>query len=171
MHQQLRPISSSSILSSPISLSTEYYLAEIVFNKGYQDKTFLLKLEAEIRKDEYLKVEIKKEVYDSYICKVVLENPNAIEEPEDGSLDIVTILEQANMIADYVDRKKNNQMHPIARNLKAPAPPRFSQENDVEEFSISQDPYHINTFPLNTTHQVRVSHIDKVIFLLLKENV
>lgn len=73
------------------------------------------------------------------------------------------------MIADIVERKKNNnsqqqqyQMRPIARNLKAPAPPKFSQDNEFEETYFSQDPYKNNILSYNSTHQVRISHYDKV---------
>lgn len=71
------------------------------------------------------------------------------------------------MIADYADKKKaaNQQMRPIARNLKAPAPPRFRQEHESENDMSLKYTYSSNAITFNSVHQVRVVHLEKGINL------
>lgn len=71
------------------------------------------------------------------------------------------------MIADYVDKKKTNnqQMRPIARNLKAPAPPRFRQDFESDKDTSLRYTYKSNAITFNSTHQARVAHLEKGINL------
>lgn len=56
-------------------------------------------------------------------------------------------------------------MNPIARNLKAPAPPRFKQENESDEYTNTQLTFKSNALAYNSVHQVRVTHLEKGIHL------
>lgn len=119
----------------------------------------------------FLKVKVVHKQNGKNICRVVSKKFNELLQLKDSSIKSISLIEQIKMIGDYAERKKyNNQqqqtMRPIARNLKAPAPPKFVQESDGDEFFDSQPSvYQINVLANESIHQARVTHLDKGINL------
>lgn len=66
---------------------------------------------------------------------------------------------------ENLERKSSQQqIRPIVRNLKAPAPPRFTRENsDCGENSMPV--FKINTFINQSLQKVRISHYEKGIYM------
>jgi hypothetical protein len=77
---------------------------------------------------------------------------------------LIELSEQIKMIADYAELKKirQQQMRPIARNLKPAAPPKFSTKStpqEGEEESLGN--YKSNVIAHNTVHKIRIFHFEK----------
>jgi Tudor domain len=68
------------------------------------------------------------------------------------------------MIADYAEFKKmrQQQMRPIARNLKPAAPPKFSTKATPQEGEEeSHGNFKSNVIAHHTVHKIRISHFEK----------
>ncbi|KAG5684859.1 hypothetical protein PVAND_014069 [Polypedilum vanderplanki] len=65
---------------------------------------------------------------------------------------------------DYFDKRKQTQIRPIARNLKAPAPPKFIK-HDVNFIEPQATTFKSNMLVVQSTQKVRISHYEKGVHL------
>lgn len=93
----------------------------------------------------------------------ITRHPFVISSIHDGFFEKIELNEQIEFFLDIMEKKKQvQQMRPIARNLKVPQPPKFTQETIDLDFSDSTNvTFKTNVLVIQSSQKVRISHYEK----------